>query len=106
MNRIFNWCIIGSITSPIWGTIYINSVLGTITNRYVRDESGSVYRTNKNGNYEQVSIDTSYEKLLSTAVCVAPWAFLVGGFPFAPIPFIATFYVPMHLIAKGIDRRT
>lgn len=96
-------CLVGSMTSPIWGSLYINCILGKIANRHSLDESGGIYRINKAGQYKHVKIETEFEKKVSGCGS-AQWFLLYGGVPYIFEPFMATFYLPTHLIKKGFDR--
>jgi hypothetical protein len=97
-------CLCGSILSPIWGPLYINYVLGSIANRFVMGESGSVYRLDNDGHRKYVKIETKFERIVSSSGS-APWALLVGGVIYTFEPFKATYYLPNHLLEKGFDRK-
>jgi hypothetical protein len=89
---IFNKILIVSgltVTSPIWGSIYI-SLLGRTVNRYIKDESGTVYKKSELGKLIPIKCETTFEKNLS-GLGSAPWLLLVGGVPMIPYIFITTF---------------
>lgn len=101
---IFNKILIVSgltVTSPIWGSLYIN-LLGRSVNRYVKDESGTVYKKSELGKLIPIKCETKFEENLS-CLGTAPWSLLVGGVPMIPYIFNTTISYIKFLKSKNTN---